>query len=160
MTPRQFARALLARLTLPETPNNVAALVAAQAVEGGWMHNAARYNPLNTTEILPGSRVVTPIGVRAYASIQDGVDATAKTFTNGRYVDILAALQSDSDPDDTLSRPGWKTWGWTSAIRPAATYQAYGDQTFPAGGPSAFAVAAGLAGAVGLAVFVARRKRP
>jgi hypothetical protein len=143
-TPIDFARALLARLERPITPNNVAALVAAQCIEGGFMHNGALFNPLNTTMPWPAARKVTPIGVRAYASWADGLEATAKTLENGLYTGILDALANDCDPDHTLRAMAISPWGWyrlengvrvPNGIGRAAGYQSYGGHAFPAADP-------------------------
>ena len=143
-TPIDFARALLARLGKPVSENNIAALVAAQCIEGGYMHNGAMFNPLNTTLPWPGARSVTPVGVRAYASWADGLEATAKTLENGLYQPILDALENDCDPDHTLRAMALSPWGWyrvencirvPNGIGRAAGYQSYGAHAFPAADP-------------------------
>lgn len=161
MTPVLFAQALLNALRLPVTDNNVQAIVAAQAVEGGFMHNAAAFNPLNTTQPMPGSHPVTGVGVQAYASWQQGLDAIVKTLRNGLYNDILGSLSKSAAPDDTLRV--WQlnpNYGWyhcedpstgqrypdgvclagskkvPNPIGTAASYAWYGQETFPSGGGS------------------------
>ena len=143
-TPIDFARALLARLGKPVSENNIAALVAAQCIEGGYMHNGAMFNPLNTTLPWPGARSVTPVGVRAYASWADGLEATAKTLENDLYQPILNALENDCDPDHTLRAMALSPWGWyrvengvrvPNGIGKAAGYQSYGAHAFPASDP-------------------------
>jgi hypothetical protein len=143
-TPIDFARALLARLGKPITENNVQAFVAAQCIEGGFMHNGALFNPLNTTMPWPGARSVTPVGVRAYASWADGLEATAKTLENGLYAGILDALEHDCPPDHTLRAMAISPWGWyrivggvrvPNGIGSAAGYQSYGNHAFPAADP-------------------------
>lgn len=135
-TPSDFAQALLVRLGMPVSANNMQALVAAQAIEGGFMANSARFNPLNTTQSMPGSYValVTPARIAGYSSWSEGLEATHKTLTNGLYGDILASLRASAPADQTLAQPGWKTWGWSGAIGPAASYQAYANKPFPDGG--------------------------
>lgn len=161
MTPILFAQALLNALGLPVTDNNTQALVAAQAIEGGFMHNAAAFNPLNTTQPMPGSHPVTSIGVQAYTGWQQGLDAIVKTLKNGLYSDILSSLSKSASPDDTLRV--WQlnpSYGWYTCVDPstgtkyppgvcppgatkvpnpigtAASYLWYGQETFPAGGGS------------------------
>lgn len=95
------------------------------------MYNAAAHNPLNTTLRRPGSKSVTPVGVQAYPTWADGLAATADTLTSGRYNDILQALKNDEDPDVTLGQAGWETWGWSSPVRPAASYAFYSEKVFP-----------------------------
>lgn len=148
MTPREFAGALLVKLDAPISTNNIAALVAAQAIEGGAMHNAAAYNPMNTTQPMPGATSATPVGVKAYTSWEQGIDATAKTLKNGRYENILAKLRASAEPDDTLAQDDWRTWGWVTSIGKAESYASYADATFPAQTKSrgaAFAIGAALA---------------
>lgn len=143
-TPVDFARALLARLNKPVTDNNIAALVAAQCIEGGYMHNGAEFNPLNTTLPFGASRKVTPVGVMAYASWADGLEATAKTLENGLYQPILDALENDCDPDHTLRAMALSPWGWyrvvdgvrvPNGIGRAAGYQSYAEHAFPPADP-------------------------
>jgi hypothetical protein len=134
MTPADFAQALLQRLGLPTTANNIAALVAFQAHEGGHMNNAAAYNPINTTLKLPGSHPVTKIGVQAYASWEQGLEATAKTLAQGNMGVITAALARNAPPDETLRAVATSPWGCTiCANAPASSLQSYADKIFPIG---------------------------
>ncbi len=146
-TPIDFACALLRELALPETQNNIAALVAAQCIEGGYMHNGAIFNPLNTTWKLEGSHGVTAIGVQAYPTWAAGLEATCKTLTNGLYKNILDALAADAEPDVTLRAMALSPWGWyrmvngvrvPNGIGPAAGYQSYGAHAFPATVPPSY----------------------
>jgi hypothetical protein len=139
MTPIDFATQLLTLLSKPVTPNNTQALVAAQCIEGGWMHNAALFNPLNTTLRAPGSTSITSVGVQAYTSLEQGLQATADTLTNGLYTGILDALAADADPDVTLRAMAVSPWGWYDPANPstrypiarASAYQSYGSHAFP-----------------------------
>lgn len=143
VTPAQFAQALLHRIGLPVTSNNVAALVAAQAIEGGFMANGAAYNPLNTTWKSTNSRAITPVGVQAYVNWEQGLDATARTLTNGLYKGILSALAADSPPDVTLTAMAFSPWGWyhlddngkrvQNPVGRALGYQFYANKVFPPG---------------------------
>jgi hypothetical protein len=59
----------------------------------------SRNNPLNTTQ--PGYHETTTInsdGVKGYQTRQDGLQATIRTITNGRYDPVVAALLAN-DPD-------------------------------------------------------------
>jgi hypothetical protein len=134
MTPADFAQALLQRLGLPTTANNIAALVAFQAHEGGHMNNAAAYNPINTTLKLPGSHPVTKIGVQAYSSWEQGLEATAKTLAQGNMGAITAALARSASPDETLRAVASSPWGCTICANVAASsLQSYADKIFPVG---------------------------
>ncbi len=53
----------------------------------------ARYNLLNTTEPWPDSTNFNSIGVKNYASFQDGIAANAKVLENGLYNDLVRALR-------------------------------------------------------------------
>lgn len=136
MTPVDFAKALLLRLSLPVTENNVAALVAFQAHEGGHMHNSAAFNPMNTTWKMTssstGSGLSKNIGVQAYSSWDDGLEATAKTLSNGLYSGIINCLKRSAPPDETLRAVGASKWGCTICGKTAASaLQSYGSQIFP-----------------------------
>jgi hypothetical protein len=187
VTPADFAKALLSRLGLPVTDNNVAALVAFQAQEGGHMHNAAAFNPMNTTWKMPGSSLGSglskSIGVQAYSNWDQGIEATAKTLSNGLYSDIISALRRSAPPDETLRAVGASKWGCTICGKtPASLLQSYGSQLFPGGGglfdtgeraikelftpsPRTLKIGAGVAlsalaiGGVVLIVYFAKNKR-
>jgi hypothetical protein len=137
-TPLDFAKALLSALNVPVSTNNVAAIVAAEGIEGGHFINQARYNPLNTTQQMPGSYKAPGTIVQAYTSWQQGLDATVKTLRYAPYRGIIANLQADSPPDVTLADPGWRTWGWVGPISSASAYAAYGNHPDPIGGSLPF----------------------
>jgi hypothetical protein len=131
-TPVSFAHALLSRLGVPTSANNVRALVAAQAIEGGFMFNTARFNPLNTTMPMPGSHAISPGGVQAYTNWQQGVDATAKTLVNNPgYNGILQALDVSADPSDTLIAWANSPWG-LQLDESHSNYWSYASKVFPA----------------------------
>lgn len=96
MTQEQWARALLARLGYKATTAAVTAVLAWMRAEGGNWNNSARYNPLNTTQRMSGSSSMNSVGVQAYRSWDQGLDATVKTLKNGYYGPILHALQGSS----------------------------------------------------------------
>lgn len=106
------------------------------------MANGAAYNPLNTTWKSPGSHAVTSVGVQAYINWEQGLDATARTLTNGMYKGILSALAADDSPDTTLLAMALSPWGWyhmegnqrvPNPIGKAAGYQSYANKVFPLG---------------------------
>lgn len=81
------------------TPQIVAFLMEWTIAEDGGDGALVRNNPLNTTQ--PSSAETGSIngdGVRAYATYQDGLDATLHTLTNGFYDGVVVALQAN-DPD-------------------------------------------------------------
>lgn len=94
VTPHSWAVSLLQALGAPQTKANVDSIVSWEAAEGGNWRNTATYDPLNTTQVEPGSTPVNPIGVQAYTSWSEGLNATVTTLHNGDYNDILGALRS------------------------------------------------------------------
>jgi len=112
--PEQFAAALLKRLRIPQTPGAIKAIVGWERAEGGHWHNDARYNPLNTTQNMPGSGDTGSQGnISVYRNWNQGVEATAKTLLNGRYAGILAALKAGSPNSvaNAIDRSPWGTHG-------------------------------------------------
>lgn len=147
MTPLDFAHALLHRLGLPESDNNLQALVAVQAVEGGHMANGAQFNPLNTMQPAPGARDagLKVKGIKAYSSWDEGLEATAQTLLSTKfdYSGILRALARSAPADETVRAWGQSPWGWTkegaSKVGRAATYFSYyAHKEFPGGGSFSF----------------------
>ena len=116
--PLSWAKALLQKLTMPVTAPNVAAITAWELAEGGNWHNSARYNPLNTTQSMPGATSMNSVGVKAYASWAQGFAATIITLHNGYYAGILAALQRGDDAQAVADAVGSSPWG-TSAFNVA-----------------------------------------
>ena len=114
MTPALFAQSVLASLSLPVTDNNIAALVAIQAQEGGHEHNSAAFNPLNTGYDVPGSRSagLQVKSIKAYSSWEDGIRATAKTIAQGNMKSIYQALSRSAPPEETLAVFAASPWGW------------------------------------------------
>jgi hypothetical protein len=93
------------------TTNNVNFLKLWQAYEGG----NAKYNPLNTTYKYSDTTNYNSVGVKNYASEQDGIVATYKTLSLNYYKPIVKALKENqplsyykNNPDISKSI---KTWG-------------------------------------------------
>jgi hypothetical protein len=94
-TPTTFAKALLSALGAPATSANVASLTAWEAREGGNFNNTAKYNPINTERVEPGSTDYKPGGaVQAYTSWSQGLQATVATLQQSQYVAIVTALKA------------------------------------------------------------------
>lgn len=89
--PTDWALAQLAYMGYPDTQSNVNFLVGWQQLEGGNWNNTAAYNPLNTT-LQMGSRSnpINGVGVQAYGSWGQGLQATAQTLA--AYPAITQAL--------------------------------------------------------------------
>jgi hypothetical protein len=147
MTPIDFAHALLRRLGLPETENNIASLVGLQIQEGGYSGNSARFNPMNVTQPAPGSRLAPGFSskgpqIQAYPDWDTGVEATAKLLSNGLYKGVIASLARSAPPADTLREIAISPYGWydpktgkrlpySLATNAAAAWRSYGSKVFP-----------------------------
>jgi len=84
VTRYQFAKALLDRLGLKPTKRRLWALLAWMQAEGG----NAKFNPLNTTQEMPRATDYNSVGVKDYATLDEGVIATAKTLDYGARHDL------------------------------------------------------------------------
>jgi len=112
-----WAQALLKSLNMPMTADNVAAIVAWEMAEGGHWYNTAFYNPLNTTQSMPGATVFNSVGVKAYTSWLQGLKATVITLHNGYYAGILAALGRGNDSQAVADAVASSPWG-TGSFNP------------------------------------------
>jgi hypothetical protein len=110
---QQFASDLLARLGMPQTAENVRALVAWQQAEG----TRAAFNPLATTQGSAGANDFNSVGVKNYTSYAQGLDATVTTLRNGRYGEILAALLDGSSASRLASAVERSPWGTGDGVR-------------------------------------------
>jgi peptidoglycan hydrolase CwlO-like protein len=111
-----WAQAFLKSLGVPLTADNVAAIVAWEMAEGGHWYNTAYYNPLNTTQSMPGATVFNSVGVKAYTSWVQGLKATVITIRNGYYGGILSALARGNDAQavaDAVAASPWGTGSFT-----------------------------------------------
>lgn len=116
-----FCMQLLGRVGMLDTKTRKAMLLAWCWAEGGWQHNSAAYNPMNTTQDAPGAVPINSVGVKAYTSLQQGLDATEVTLTNGLYTAVLRALQTQ-DVANWAATVGDSPWG-TSGASIAAVMQ-------------------------------------
>ncbi len=110
-SPLSWAKGLLQKLGMPVTAANVAAVTAWELAEGGHWHNSAHYNPLNTTQSMPGATAMNSVGVKAYTSWAQGFAATIITLHNGYYDGILAALRRGGDAQAVANAVGASPWG-------------------------------------------------
>jgi len=104
-----FYKKLLTNLGAPTSKENLKFLYAWRQSEG----KSGRYNPFNTTHKLPGSTNFNSVGVKNYASLEDGLDATLKTLRNGRYNCIVNSLKDDIGAKNISKKciNDLKTWG-------------------------------------------------
>lgn len=110
-TPTTWAIALLGEIGRPATPQNTVAVTAWERAEGGHWANSARFNPLNTTQRMPGSAPMNSVGVQAYTSWRQGLDATTITLRNGRYGGVLQALGRGNCAPCVADAVGASPWG-------------------------------------------------
>lgn len=114
---QSFATAVLKGLGAPTTSQNVRAIVGWAKAEGGHFHNDARYNPLNTTQPLPGAGNTGSQGnVKVYKDWSQGVQATVKTLKNGRYQPILSALAKGDSAEAVANAIGQTPWGTSGGL--------------------------------------------
>lgn len=106
---QQWATGVIRALGQQPNQRNVSNLIGWAKAEGGHT-NGARYNWLNTTQDAPGAGNTGSQGnIKVYRSLQQGIEATAKTLKNGRYGQIISAL--DSSPDRLAQAIGSSPWG-------------------------------------------------
>jgi peptidoglycan hydrolase CwlO-like protein len=108
---RTWAQTLLKNLGVPISAANVSAMVSWEMAEGGHWYNTARFNPLNTTMSEPGATAMNSVGVKAYASWEQGFAATIATLFNGYYAGIIAALERGDDAQAVANAVAASPWG-------------------------------------------------
>jgi hypothetical protein len=121
---KQFATDILKRVGAPVTAENLAALTTWMKFEGGGGgkatglgKNSANYNPLNTTQVAPGSTSMNSVGVQSYLSKDQGLDATVKTLQNGNYGQVLSALKEGKSSSAVLAAVAASPWGTFQGAR-------------------------------------------
>ncbi len=131
MTRDAFARAVLAALGIPARPEAIKALEAWMQAEG----TSAANNPLATTQPWSGSSNFNSVGVKNYASEDDGVAATVRTLTNGLYNPILGALQNGTAMD-VAQAVAASPWGTGTGVIRVLGGQVSGTSPIGSGGSS------------------------
>jgi hypothetical protein len=111
--PVQWAKDFLTKLGAPATASNVQAITAWEKAEG----TKATFNPLATTQGgYTGETQFNSVGVKNFASYQDGIDANVKVITNGRYGNILSALQQGTSAMAVAQAITSSPWGTGSGV--------------------------------------------
>lgn len=104
----QWARDFLTKLNLPVTAENVRAISAWEQAEG----TKASFNPLATTQGgFAGETRFNSVGVKNYATYQDGIDANVHALMNGRYTNVLDALRSGNSAQAVAQAIANSPWG-------------------------------------------------
>jgi hypothetical protein len=112
--PVQWSKDFLDRLGMPRTSENIRAMTAWQRAEG----TAARFNPLATIQGgFDGATNFNSVGVKNYVSYEDGLAANVKAITNGRYANILAALQQGTSAMGVADAIAASPWGSGELVR-------------------------------------------
>lgn len=104
-----FWRAMLADMGAPATAANLASLEAWLPHEQPWP-SLATWNPLDSTQPMPGSTVYNSVGVQNYPTASEGAEADARTLENGYYPSILAALRNGSGVCGSSFAGEFATW--------------------------------------------------
>jgi len=107
----QWADVFLAQgLGAPTCRDNEVAMVAWQLNEG----TSADWNPLATTYSMPGAGSFNSVGVKNYASLAQGLDATRLTLEKGSstylYMPIIASLRKCSSAMKTAEAINASSW--------------------------------------------------
>jgi hypothetical protein len=106
--PVQWAKDFLNKINMPVTSENMRLMVAWQKAEG----TKARFNPLATTQGgFAGSTKFNSVGVKNFATYQDGIDANAKVIRNGLYENVLAALRKGTSAEEVAQAIAASPWG-------------------------------------------------
>lgn len=106
-------------LNIPLSAANIQFFEAWQKAEGGgWgaSDGDAAYNPFNTTQNENGATSINSVGVKSYASLQDGLTATAQSLTNGNHGNIISALQNGSSAMADAQAVASSPWGTGSLV--------------------------------------------
>jgi predicted membrane metal-binding protein len=104
----QWARDFLKKVNMPITSENVRAVSAWEQAEG----TAASFNPLATTQSgFAGETRFNSVGVKNYATYQDGIDANAHALLNGRYTNVLDALRAGNSATAVAQAISDSPWG-------------------------------------------------
>ena len=106
----QWAELFLNEMGAPACRDNLIVVVAWQLNEG----TSADWNPLATTYYMPGSTSFNSFGVRNFASLASGLEATRLTLQEGSesylYGPIIEALRGCSDAMTTAKAINRSSW--------------------------------------------------
>ncbi len=120
---RRFARDVLRGLGLPETPQNLVALLAWAVAESGAVETKARNNPLNTAWIgsavdkVEGETRYNEVGVMHFETYEQGLEATLVKLRNDEYYQgITDALRAGNDPMAVALAVAASPWGTKDGV--------------------------------------------
>lgn len=116
----QWAVELLRLGNWPITGQNVCAVVGWELAEGGhFVPGSTTFNPLNTSQSMPGATVFNSHGVKNYPDWATGLIATVKTMRLGFYNAIRGALDQGNNGNGVLSAVFASVWGTKHGSVPA-----------------------------------------
>jgi hypothetical protein len=114
---KAFISAVLADMGAPATTANVNSIAAWFPHEFPSWPPSAQFNPMATTQQMPGSTQYNSAGVQNYPDAKTGATATAQTLTNGKYPNIVKALRAGTGICGGGFASEFSTWsngGYTS----------------------------------------------
>jgi len=117
----EFYEKVLDKIGASPTKENMTFFFAWRQAEGA----KSTHNPFNTTYSKPNSTLWNCLkkkdgkcvgGVRNYKTETDGIDATVKTLTNGRYDCIVSGLKNNKGAKEIAKCSSLNTWGTRDGI--------------------------------------------
>lgn len=104
----EFAREVFKQLSIPAQGRTLTFAVAWAEFED----TKAGFNPFATTEPFGASTDFNIVGVKNYANVKDGIDATVLTLTNGYYTNLIKVLRNaNSTPAEMCNALDDSPWG-------------------------------------------------
>ena len=121
LSDKEFYEKVLKGIGAPVTPQNMLFFYSWRQAEGA----KATFNPFNTTKKMEkqsfwnclkksGDKCVG--GVRNYKTEKDGIDATVKTLTNGRYDCIVNGLKNNKGAKEISRCSSLDVWGTKDGV--------------------------------------------
>lgn len=91
-----WAQGVLSGISAPVNDVNLRSLWDWSVNESPAQDTMRWHNPLNTTQNGFGGQSQNSVGVKAYPTVDTGIQATVATLTNGRYPHIIQNLQQST----------------------------------------------------------------
>jgi hypothetical protein len=142
--PVKWAKDFLKAAKLPETQQNISAVVTWESFEGTF---GKWNNPLDTTMPASGAKTVNSAGVKSYSSYSQGIAESVKTLYNGYYSGIISALKSGGNATAVERAVNASPWGTKITVEngpgvamsstPAISFQDYESKGLLTGGSDA-----------------------
>jgi len=108
-SPVTWALDWLDRAKLPITAENIQVAYSWEYSESGG--GGGMWNPFNTTEPWPGATDFNSVGVKNYASRDDGLDALATVIHQRYYTNVVAHFMAGNDARATADAITASPWG-------------------------------------------------